>query len=197
MLINSETYEGKIIDASGWKGQARWIKGVEFVTEPIDSDKIEVFFDLNNPSGFGWIVPLSYGTLVGALSYRDPRQFIPKVDKKILETHGGAIPRTKPTYKIGIGDTLGLIKTFTGGGIFSIGEMLDTMPKLVYDNDSSLHKIKFEKLKNEIKKQNLITNILEKTWKISIPLGFRIFKDKTIHVNEEFDFHSLLFRISH
>jgi len=196
VIVSNEKYEGKVIDASGWKGKAKWVKAIEYITEPIDSDKIEVFFDLNNPAGFGWIVPLSYGTLVGALSYKDPRQFIPKINKRILEIHGGAIPRAEPSYKIGIGDSLGLIKTFTGGGIFSIAEMLDTMPKLVYENDNAFHKAKFEKLRSEIKKQIFITNVLEKTWRIIVPLAFRVLRDKTLHVNEEFDFHSLLFRVS-
>ena len=121
--------------------------------------------------------------------------FVPKINKRVLEIHGGAIPRVKPVYKIGIGDTLGLIKTFTGGGIFSIAEMLDSIPKLVYENDNSLHKMKFKELKNEIERQNLITNILEKTWKFSVSLAFKIFKDKTLYVDKEFDFHSLLLRL--
>ena len=196
VIVGSDKHEGKVIDASGWKGKAKWVKAIEYITEPIDSDKIEVFFDLNNPAGFGWIVPLSYGTLVGALSYKDPKPFVPKINKKIIETHGGAIPRAKPNYKIGIGDSLGLIKTFTGGGIFSIAEMLEAMPKVVYENDNSLHKARFEKLKSEIKKQIFITNVLEKTWRIVIPLAFRVLRDKTLYINEEFDFHSLLFRVS-
>lgn len=197
VIVDNEKYEGKVIDASGWKGNTKWVKAVEYLTEPIDSDRIEVFFDLRNPAGFGWIVPLSYGTLIGALSYKDPRRFIPRVEKRILEVHGGAIPRPKPKYKIGIGDTLGLIKTFTGGGIFSIGEMLGTMPKLVYENDNSLHKIKFEKLRKEVIKQNLITKTLEKTWRIVLPLTFSLLKEKTLYVDKEFDFHSFLFKIPH
>ncbi|HII73662.1 TPA: NAD(P)/FAD-dependent oxidoreductase [Sulfurisphaera tokodaii] len=194
LLANNEKYEGKIIDASGWKGKAKWIKAIEYLTEPIESDSIEVFFDPRNPAGFGWIVPLSYGTLVGSLSYYDPKLFIPKVNKRIIDIHGGSIPRAKPVYKYGIGDTLGLIKIFTGGGIFSIGEMLETIPKLVYENDNSLHLSKFNKLKNEINKQFRLTTILEKTWRVVLPLAFRVLKDKTLSVNEEFDFHSLLFR---
>ncbi|BFH74478.1 hypothetical protein SJAV_24220 [Sulfurisphaera javensis] len=194
VVVGVEKYEGRVIDASGWKGKAKWVKAIEYLTEPINCDKIHVFFDIKNPAGFSWIVPLDYGTLVGALSYTDPKPFIPKIDKKILEIHGGAIPRTKPVYKIGIGDSLGLIKTFTGGGIFSIGEMLDTIPKVIYENDLTLHKIKFEKLKREINKQNIITTVLEKSWGIILPIAFRILKDKTININEEFDFHSLLFR---
>lgn len=194
VLANNEKYEGIVVDASGWKGKAKWVKAVEYLTEPIDSDKIEVFFDNKNPAGFSWIVPLNYGTLVGALSYNDPRPFIPKINKRILEVHGGAIPRPKPRYKLGIGDTLGLIKIFTGGGIFAIGEMLETIPKIVYENDYSLHKSKFKMIKKEIDKQNFITNTLEKSWRIVLPIAFRIFNDKTINVSEEFDYHSLLFR---
>ncbi|WP_252896568.1 hypothetical protein [Metallosphaera hakonensis] len=65
---------------------------------------------------------------MGALSKYDPRPFVPKVDRKVLSFHGGAIPRVRPepTGIKSIGDRTGLIKTFTGGGIFGIAEMLES-----------------------------------------------------------------------
>lgn len=199
VLVNSETYSGKVIDASGWKGKAKWVKAIEYLYEPIESDTIEVFFDLRNRGGFSWIVPLPYGTLVGALGYDRPELFVPKLNKRIIERHGGAIPRTLPlidfeTYKIG--DRTGLIKTFTGGGIFGISKLLKPLSHAILNSDNSEYVRRYLELAKEIKKQYRIVRILELMWDL-IPIVFRILNDRTINAIEEFDFHSLLFTISH
>lgn len=181
-----------VINASGWKGKAKWVKAIEYLTEPIDDDAIHVYFDSSNKGGFSWIVPLPYGTLVGSLGYENPQKYLPKINKKILDVHGGAIPRTKPTYiKLGIGDVLGLIKIFTGGGIFSIAEILEVMRESI-DGRIEKHEEKFKELAKEINKQHTYLNLVEKAWNIVLKTGFLLFDGKTINVDREFDLHSLL-----
>lgn len=183
VLVGTERFTGKVFDASGWKGRAKWVKAVELVTEPLEQEEILVTLDSRNKAGFGWVVPLPDRALVGALSYGDPRPFIPRVGKRILKVHGGAIPRVKPikTNVPSIGDRTGLIKTFTGGGLFSIAEILSDTPR--------------EKLEREIRRQYLITELLERSWRL-VFLAFRFLDGKTVRVREEFDFHSLLFSLT-
>lgn len=199
VIVNSEIYEGIVVDASGWKGKAKWVKAIEYLYEPIESDVIEVFFDKRNKGGFSWIVPLPYGTLVGALSYQDPEPFIPKLNKRVIDKHGGAIPRTLPVksfkpYKIG--DRTGLIKTFTGGGIFGIAILLKPLSKAILGSDDSEYVKTYIEVSKEIRKQYMIVSALERFWSI-IPLAFTILNDKSINAYDEFDFHSMLFRIPH
>ena len=151
-----------------------------------------MYFDSSNKGGFSWVVPLPYGTLVGSLSYENPHKYLPKISKKILDVHGGAIPRTKPMYvKLGIGDVLGLIKSFTGGGIFSIAEILEVMREGV-EGRIEKHEEKFEEIAKEINKQYTYLNLVEKVWSIILKTGFSLFNGKTINVDREFDLHSLL-----
>nr|WP_240931370.1 NAD(P)/FAD-dependent oxidoreductase [Acidianus sulfidivorans] len=184
VLANNSKYFGDVIDASGWKGKAKWVKAIEEVKEPIDDDKITVYISSQNKGGFSWIVPLPDRTLVGALAYSHPELFIPKLDKKLIEIHGGSIPRTKPikTEIKSIGDRTGIIKTFTGGGIFGIAELLN----------SNNYEKTLSKLSKEIVKQYYITLMLEKSWWFWLRFA-KLFKDKTINAEKEFDFHSLLF----
>ncbi|BCU71351.1 NAD(P)/FAD-dependent oxidoreductase [Stygiolobus caldivivus] len=197
LLNEEEKIEGLVINASGWKGKSKWVKAIEYLTEPIDSETIDVFFDERNKGGFSWIVPLPYGTLVGALGYKMPDKFIPKINKRILEVHGGGIPRPRPTYvRRGIGDVLGLIKIFTGGGIFSISEMLPTIKKIVYEEDEREHLSKFRQLSKEISRQQKILEITEKFWGLALKIGFTVLNGKTLNAGEEFDLHSLFIRRS-
>ncbi|WP_236751760.1 NAD(P)/FAD-dependent oxidoreductase [Acidianus sp. HS-5] len=184
VIVNNTVYTGKVIDCSGWKGKAKWIKAIEEVREPITDDKITVFIDSKNPGGFSWIVPLPDKTLIGSLSYLEPRNFLPNLDKRLVETHGGGIPRVKPIRIQNIptfGDRTGLIKTFTGGGIFGIAELIS----------STDYKKTFSELSKEVRKQYYLTLLVEKTWKTWLYLA-RIYKDKTIRAEKEFDFHSML-----
>ncbi|WP_373419057.1 MULTISPECIES: NAD(P)/FAD-dependent oxidoreductase [Metallosphaera] len=178
--VSEEVYHGEVFDASGWKGKATWVRAIEYVTEPLDKEEIEVTLDERNPTGFGWIVPLQDKTLVGAISLSDPSLFIPKVSKRVLSVHGGAIPRVKPTKNEipSIGDRTGLIKTFTGGGIFGIAELLENFAN-------------YDKISKEIRKQYIITKILKNTWRLSL-FWLRMMNEKTVNVNREFDFHSFL-----
>ncbi len=189
VYCNNEKFTGDIIDASGWKGKAKWIKAIEYELSPINEEKITVFMSNDNVGGFSWIVPLPEKTLVGSISYLDPLRYIPKVDARILGVHGGAIPRVKPKFsRNAIGDVTGLIKTFTGGGIFGISEILQVLLTNEYDE-------KFKKLRKEINRQYNLTSLLEKSWKFSLHIG-RFYNEKTINADKEFDFHSLLLRFS-
>lgn len=186
VVVNNNVYHGKVIDCSGWKGKAKWIRAIEEVKEPLpEMDKIKVFIDPKNPGGFSWIVPLPDKTLVGSLSYSNPKLFLPVVDKRLIEIHGGSIPRVKPIKPqssiIAFGDRTGLIKTFTGGGIFGIAELISS---------NNYTKV-FSELSKEIRKQYYLTTLAEKSWRIWLSLA-RIYKDKTIKAEKEFDFHSML-----
>ncbi|QCO30515.1 NAD(P)/FAD-dependent oxidoreductase [Metallosphaera sedula] len=183
VVVGSSVYRGKVYDASGWKGKANWVKAIEYVMEPINQEEIVVTLDPRNPAGFGWIVPLPDRTLVGALSRSDPRPFVPKLQRRVLSVHGGAIPRVKPTPTPipAIGDRTGLIKTFTGGGIFGIAELLEDFSN-------------FNRLRKEISRQYTITSLLEKTWRLGLT-SLRFMNGKTLSVNQEFDFHSFLFSL--
>ncbi|MEM0374253.1 MAG: NAD(P)-binding protein [Sulfolobaceae archaeon] len=194
IMDGKEKYEGLVINASGWKGKCKWIRAIEYTQEPINEDRIIVHINSKNMGGFGWIVPLPDRTLVGALSYQNPNLFIPRLDKRIFEIHGGAIPRVKPKIfnDLRIGDSTGLIKTFTGGGIFSISLLLDPLIYGIKNNSwEEYNKAKLMIIK-EITKQYLITSFLERLWK-SIGFIFKLYKDKTIYVDKQFDFHSHLF----
>ncbi|WP_216604217.1 NAD(P)/FAD-dependent oxidoreductase [Acidianus sp. RZ1] len=183
VLVGSQKYYGEVIDASGWKGKAKWVKAVELETEPLDSSIIEVYLDSENAGGFSWIVPLPDKTLVGSMSYRDPRLFLPKVSRKIIGIHGGVIPRVRPKeceVKC-YGDRTGIIKTFTGGGIFGIAELLNAKD----------YQQTFQKLKKEVNRQYYISSFLEKTWNFWITIS-TLLNEKTIIAEKEFDFHSLL-----
>ncbi|MEM3971761.1 MAG: NAD(P)/FAD-dependent oxidoreductase [Saccharolobus sp.] len=195
VILDAEKYNGTVIDCSGWKGKAKWIKAVEYLVEPIEEDKIIVYMDKRNKGGFSWIVPLPYGTLVGAMSYDDPRLFIPKVGKRIIDVHGGVIPRVlpkKPTM-LRLGDSTGIIKTFTGGGIFGIASLLRVLVDGIYSNNFAKYYEIYNKLSKEIRSQYRITNFLENIWRF-IPFLFKLYNGKTINVSEEFDLHSLLVR---
>ncbi len=190
VIANGERFRGEVIDASGWKGKAKWVKAIEYEYEPIDAEEITVFIDGRNVGGFSWIVPLPDRTLVGSLGYSNVEQFVPKLDKRVLGVHGGAIPRVKPRYvRNGVGDCTGLIKTFTGGGIFSIAELSQVVFTPGYEE-------KYKRLSKEISLQFRLTSFLEKTWKYSLGLA-KLFDGKTLNVGAEFDFHSLLLRFPH
>ncbi|TRM76241.1 hypothetical protein DJ530_04270 [Sulfolobus sp. E1] len=196
VISENEKYEGVIIDCSGWKGKAKWLKAIEYLTEPINEDKIIVYFDSRNKGGFSWIVPLPYGTLIGSISYINPEFFLPKIEKRVLDKHGGAIPRVYPEkkiYDLRLGDSTGLIKTFTGGGIFSIAKLLSPLVAGITNNNFEKYFFTYSNIAREIRKQYRITNVLEVLWKF-LPILFRMYNDKTINVSEEFDLHSLLFR---
>ncbi len=124
--------------------------------------------------------------------------FLPKVDGRVIEIHGGAIPRPKPRKLSGksLGDVTGNIKTFTGGGIFGISMLIGPLIRYIAEGDGREYENEYRKLSGEIEKQFKLTSVLEKTWKLAL-LSARLFNGKTIRAYEEFDFHSLLPSIPH
>ena len=91
---------------------------------------------------------------------------------------------------------MGLIKIFTGGGIYSISEMLEPMRKVIYEGDEKTHLQKFRELEKEINKQRRIVSFTEKFWGVSLKVAFSLFDGKTLSAGEEFDLHSLFVRRS-
>ncbi|WP_338600577.1 NAD(P)/FAD-dependent oxidoreductase [Sulfolobus tengchongensis] len=196
VIVGSERYDGLVIDCGGWKGNARWIKAIEYLAEPINEDKIIVYIDKRNVGGFSWIVPLPYGTLIGAISYKDPKLFLPKFNKRIIDVHGGAIPRVRPESKIvtlKLGDSTGLVKTFTGGGIFGIANLLGPLVSGIRNGSFKNYYAKYKTLAKEVRRQYYLTRFLETTWRL-LPFIFKLYNERTINVAEEFDLHSLLIR---
>ena len=148
-----------------------------------------------NVGGFSWIVPLADRALVGAVSYGDPELFLPKLNKRVIERHGGAIPRVnpKPFSDLRIGDSTGLVKTFTGGGIFSISEILNPLVSYLNGEGPKLYNETLRKLRAEVRRQYILTRSLELSWSLALK-GAKLFRDRTIHVQREFDFHSILLK---
>ncbi|AAK40897.1 NAD(P)/FAD-dependent oxidoreductase [Saccharolobus solfataricus] len=194
VISGNEKYEGIVVDSSGWKGNAKWIKAIEYLTEPVNEENIIVYIDSKNVGGFSWIVPLPYGTLVGAISYNDPKVFLPNINKRVFDTHGGAIPRVLPISSIKtlkFGDSTGLIKTFTGGGMFGIASLLYPLVNGIRNGKFSEYYSMYKILAKEVRKQYYITRLLESTWRF-LPILFKLYNDKTLNISEEFDLHSLL-----
>ncbi|BBD73993.1 hypothetical protein HS1genome_2382 [Sulfodiicoccus acidiphilus] len=196
VVASNEVYRGRIVRAWGWKGKARWIRGIEYSAEPTNLDHILVYFDRRNVGGFSWIVPTPSRTLVGAISYTDPIYFLPHLEKRRLEVHGGAIPRAKPRFNLNaeIGDATGLIKTFTGGGIYGIAALLEPLVKWIALGDPSQYFQTRKSLIKEVTTQYNITRFMEWTWPTLLS-AFRLMKDREFKVGDEFDLHSRLFRL--
>jgi flavin-dependent dehydrogenase len=192
--VNGEKYEGAVIRATGWDGKGRRVKAIERVHEPIDSDVITVYFHDENVGGFSWVVPLPDKTLVGALGYDEVERFIPRLDTRVVEVHGGTIPRCKPRNIPGlaIGDVLCTVKTFTGGGIFGISRLIEPIKKSL-EGDERPYFEELKRLRKEISRQYRLVRLAELAWRTSLNLGFSLLNGKTVNVREEFDFHSLLF----
>ncbi|MUN28131.1 NAD(P)/FAD-dependent oxidoreductase [Sulfolobus metallicus DSM 6482 = JCM 9184] len=197
VLVNGRKIEGNVINCSGWKGNAKWVKAIELLIDVDVGEEIHVYLDKRNPAGFSWSVPLPYGTLVGALSYSDPRQFLPHVKGRVIEMHGGAIPRVRPLEPNvrSLGDATGNIKTFTGGGIFGIATLIDPLVDFMSGDPKGYFET-YKKISSEVQKQYKLTSLLERTWRLAL-LSVKLFNGKTITVKEEFDFHSLLPSIPH
>jgi flavin-dependent dehydrogenase len=159
------------VRATGWQGKGcRWLKAVEISTEPLSEENVKVFLDSRNVGGFSWIVPLADRALVGAVSYGDPELFLPKLNKRVIERHGGAIPRVnpKPFSDLRIGDSTGLVKTFTGGGIFSISEILNPLVSYLNGEGPKLYNETLRKLRAEVRRQYILTRSLELSWSLAL-----------------------------
>ncbi len=191
-------YVGEVVDCSGWKGKAKWVKAIEILIDKDLGEDIHVYLDERNPAGFSWVVPLPYGSLVGSISYRDPQLFLPNVEGRKIEVHGGGIPRPKPKNlkNKALGDVTGNIKTFTGGGIFGIATLLDPLLTYIKTGEKDIYVREYGKLSSEIEKQFRFTSFLERGWRLAL-MSTRLFNEKTINAREEFDFHSLLASLPH
>jgi len=193
ILVRGERFDGTVIKATGWDGKGRKVNAIELVYEPIDSNVITVILHEENVGGFSWVVPLPDKTLVGALGYGDVFRFVPKLDKRLIEVHGGPIPRCKmrEVEGLAIGDVLCSVKTFTGGGIFSISRLIEPIRKRL-EGDPRAYEEELRSLRKEINRQYRLVSMAERAWRTSLRLGFSLLDGKTLSVGEEFDLHSLL-----
>lgn len=45
IIAGNEKFSGTVVDCSGWKGKAKWLKAIEYLVEPINEEKITVYLD--------------------------------------------------------------------------------------------------------------------------------------------------------
>ncbi|MBP1357561.1 MAG: NAD(P)/FAD-dependent oxidoreductase [Sulfolobus sp.] len=196
--VNGVKIKGRVIDASGWKGKCTWTRAIELEGKPIDQDYISVFFNEKNPGGFSWVVPLPDRTLYGAITaVGSPLNFIPYNDRS-KGVHGGAIPRVYPPRRpsdiIRIGDSTGLIKTFTGGGFFSIAELLNPTLNALKKGDRTAYDSTYSRVSKEVRRQYVATKISSSIWSPLLGI-FRILNGKSIRADREFDLHTAVVKL--
>jgi flavin-dependent dehydrogenase len=93
-----------------------------------------------------------------------------------------------------IGDATGLIKTFTGGGIYGIGKLLFPLVKWMSEGESADYNKIRKALHKDVTRQYRLTRLLEVGWPIALN-AFRLLKDREFQAIEEFDSHSKLLRL--
>lgn len=127
------------------RGTEHYLYGLQFIVRtknPVENSVLTVYYDCLNPDFFAWIIPLDATTIkVGYASRRPSHSYIERLTKRagielasILERFGGPIPLNKPP-KIPVfagrvvlhGDSVPLVKPYTGGGLFWIFKLTPIM----------------------------------------------------------------------
>lgn len=136
-LVGADGVYSKVAQAAGLDQNTRFLKGVEWEYEPLDSveDLLHCFVDPERAPGYiGWVVPGVGVTQVGLAVHQrqnaDVATFVSLLDKqfglktrRVLDKRGGMIPINgllrnfygKQTMLIG--DAAGMVSPLTAGGI--------------------------------------------------------------------------------
>ncbi len=169
---------------------------------------------------FGWIIPVSrkkvligvglpivhssklhkgnsYSSVINALIadlYRN--RFISS--RTIRKSYGGLIIRNAPSTKhfryraISIGDAMGMVKPFSGGGLYTIAYQIEILSKLIhrymYDYESLWNRYRryIERLISQLKSQEMLSNLLSR---IGLEAAFKMLSSMGIVGGlETFDF---------
>jgi len=119
---------------------------IEAKFEPLSDDMVELFFGSRYSNGFfAYAIPLGETARIGVVSKENPRLYLenlirkhPSVSKrikigKIIELNAGAIPIglvdfVKDNVAL-IGDSAGMVKPYTGGGLFYILKATEILGK--------------------------------------------------------------------
>jgi len=147
-----------LVERLGMRRVGDFVMGAQAEVEAVGIDEVEVYFGSEiAPGFFAWVVPtLPNRALVGLLSRRSPGQYLRKFMSSLwaqgrinsLEaeiSHGGIplkpLPRTYGERLLVVGDTAGLVKPTTGGGIYygllSADMAADTLHRALKANDLS------------------------------------------------------------
>ena len=165
--------------------------------EEENEETINVYLFKNKKGSFFWKFKSLGKTYIGALgdkvTYNDLMWFIKKYSKthELLETHGGLVGRYNEINLVRgnilyIGDSSGLSKPLTGGGLFSISKQLEILKQKGFNANSYRGEIK--NLVKEIRNQRLALRLGTKFWQ----LLFTIVKRKQLNIEietKDFDFH--------
>lgn len=120
------------------EGRPTHIYGLQVVARtasPVDDSTIHIHYDSLNPDFFGWVIPLDATTVKAGFASRRPVfSYIERIAKQtgieltsMLDRFGGPLPLSKPPKtpvfysKVVLhGDSVPLVKPYTGGGLFWI-----------------------------------------------------------------------------
>lgn len=133
-------------------GKTKYLYGLQFVVKArttMEKTLMIIYSDLN-PDFFAWIIPLNEEEMqVGYASYRPREEVLYKLMAKYMEIdsphvinkYGGLIPVHKPLKNpilnsniVFHGDSIPLIKPYTGGGLYYIFKLSPILGKYVDTN---------------------------------------------------------------
>jgi len=147
-----------LVERLGMRRVGDIVMGAQAEVETVGIDEVEVYFGSDiAPGFFAWVVPtLPNRALVGLLSRRSPGQYLRKLMSSLRAqgriassqadiNHGGIplkpLPRTYGERLVVVGDTAGLVKPTTGGGIYygllSADMAVDTLHRALKANNLS------------------------------------------------------------
>ena len=177
------------------------------VSSPLQEDTLTVIYSEEAPNFFSWIIPLEEYTARVGLATRTPRKELVYrvVEKKaglrvigVLDVHGGLIPVHKPLRNPVIyngvvfhGDSVPLVKPYTGGGLYYIFKLTPLLARCIDKNalsEYSEHYVKLFYLKNMVEK--VLVSLFRKTrYYTPIPLVHSLYELGVVEA-EDFDEHS-------
>lgn len=188
---------------------ADYIYGLQIVaraSNPIPDDTLMVLFSELTPTFFSWIIPLDKDIVKMGLASKAPREehIFSLVRRKlgfkvtsIVERFGGLIPIHKPLKNPIIhcnavfhGDSVPLMKPYTGGGLYYIFKLSPILAKCIdsYSLKSyNEYYVRTFYVKNSI--EQFIVKFLRKTrYFIPVPIVSELFKLGAL-LPEDFDEH--------
>jgi len=156
-----------------------WLRGVQYIyrASNLDSSTVHTLFNEYTPDFFQWLAPLDHDTvLIGFASkeYRvHPDKIVNYISRKTgvklgskLEVFGGVIPYDKPLEdpiiddKIYfIGDSVPLIKPYTGGGLVAISLAGPALGLSIKYGDPSLYRRIYRLIGSRIIYEYFATNL--------------------------------------
>lgn len=187
--------------------ETKYIYGVQLEarTKEIQLDTIIIIYSHSNPYFFAWITPISENTIqVGYASMKPHIETLYKLTKKanieitsIIEKYGGLIPVHKPLKNpvlheniIFHGDSVPLVKPYTGGGLYYIFKLSPVLGEYIDKEDLSKYTMYYTKkfyINNSI--EHTLTSMLRSTrYYIPVRILYKLRKLRLL-VEEDYDNH--------